>query len=151
LQDRVSGTGARGSALADAQSIQKGPETPHGPFRRCFRIVRIGNPLGCAAACRIDETGTRLGIDIGDRSLLLERIETARNSGDTAIGIFAQKMVNEEGMPFEVTEKDLPVDEEAERRAKRLKTAGIIGAIAALIGLVTGILLAVRSLKEHRR
>ncbi len=70
---------------------------------------------------------------------------------DTAIGIFAQKMVNEEGMPFEVTEKDLPVDEEAELRAKRLKTAGIIGAIAALIGLVTGILLAVRSLKEHRR
>ena len=65
---------------------------------------------------------------------------------DTAIGIFAQKMVNEEGMPFEVTEKDLPVDEDAER-----KTAGIIGAIAALIGLVTGILLAVRSLKEHRR
>ena len=24
---------------------------------------------------------------------------------DTAIGIFAQKMVNEEGMPFEVTER----------------------------------------------
>ena len=43
------------------------------------------------------------------------------------------------------------MDEEAERRAKRLKTAGIIGAIAALIGLVTGILLAVRSLKAHRR
>ena len=54
-------------------------------------------------------------------------------------------------MPLEGTEKALPVDEDAERRAKRLKTAGIIGAIAALIGLVTGILLAVRSLKEHRR
>lgn len=69
---------------------------------------------------------------------------------DTAISIFAQKMVNEEGMPFEVTEKDLPADEEAEKRARRLKTAGILGALAALIGLITGIILTVRALKRHR-
>lgn len=69
---------------------------------------------------------------------------------DTAISIFAQKMVNEEGMPFEVTEKDLPADEEAMRRARRLKTAGIIGALAALIGVVTGIVLTVRMFRNRR-
>ncbi len=69
---------------------------------------------------------------------------------DTAISIFAQKMVNEEGMPFEVTEKDLPADEEAMQRARRLKTAGIIGALAALIGVVTGIVLTVRMFRNRR-
>lgn len=69
---------------------------------------------------------------------------------DTAISIFAQKMVNEEGMPFEVTEKDLPADEESERRARRLKTAGIIGAIASLIGVITGIILTVRMFRGRK-
>ena len=48
----------------------------------------------------------------------------------TAINIFAQKMVNEQAMPFEVTAKDYPVDEEAVRkeRIEKIAKGALIGA-----------------------
>lgn len=55
---------------------------------------------------------------------------------DTAINIFAQKMVNEQGMPFEVTDKDLPADPESEKRAKVLKIAGIIALVSSVISAI---------------
>ena len=49
---------------------------------------------------------------------------------ETAMNIFAQKMVNEQQMPFEITAKDYPVDEEALRkeRMKKILASAAIGA-----------------------
>ena len=66
---------------------------------------------------------------------------------DTAINIFAQKMVNEQGMPFEVTEKDLPTDPEAEGRRKIVK---LVTVIALITGLVSAITLLISALKKRR-
>jgi DNA-damage-inducible protein J len=51
---------------------------------------------------------------------------------ETAVNIFAQKMVNEQGVPFEVTEKDYPADEEKCRKCKIIKLAAVFTAIGAL-------------------
>lgn len=66
---------------------------------------------------------------------------------DTAINIFAQKMVNEQGMPFEVTDKDLPVDEQAEKRGRLLKIAGIIALVTSVISAVA---LIVSLFRKHK-
>ncbi|GJM58748.1 type II toxin-antitoxin system RelB/DinJ family antitoxin [uncultured Dubosiella sp.] len=49
---------------------------------------------------------------------------------DTAMNIFAQKMVNEQAVPFEINQKDIPVDEDEERRAliKKVVKGSLIGA-----------------------
>ncbi|EOS61895.1 RelB/DinJ family addiction module antitoxin [Firmicutes bacterium M10-2] len=48
----------------------------------------------------------------------------------TAINIFAKKMVNEQAVPFEITEKDYPIDEDEERKArcKKIAKGALIGA-----------------------
>ena len=52
---------------------------------------------------------------------------------ETAMNIFAQKMVNEQQMPFEITAKDYPVDED-ELRKERMKKILASAAIGAGIG-----------------
>lgn len=49
-------------------------------------------------------------------------------SMDDAFQIFARKMVNEEGLPFEVTEADYPADEKEEKLKKpsRLQPASLL-------------------------
>lgn len=70
---------------------------------------------------------------------------------ETAMNIFARKMVNEQSMPFEVTENDLPVDEEKERRKKIFRIVGIVAAVSALILIITETCALIRTLKERRR
>lgn len=52
---------------------------------------------------------------------------------EEAMNIFAQKMVNEQAIPFEITEKDYPIDEEAIRKEKVRKICKYIGIGAGIL------------------
>lgn len=57
-------------------------------------------------------------------------------SMDDAFQLFARKMVNEQGIPFEVTEKEYPVDEKQEMIEKAIKWTAIITATVACISII---------------
>lgn len=57
-------------------------------------------------------------------------------SMDDAFQIFARKMVNEQGIPFEVTERDYPVDETEEKIKKAVGCAAIIAVIVSVVCLI---------------
>lgn len=62
---------------------------------------------------------------------------------EDAFQLFARKMVNEQEIPFEVTEKELPVDERDEKVIRFVRwtvlVAAIAGSIALLIKLIKSI------------
>lgn len=57
-------------------------------------------------------------------------------SMEDAFQLFARKMVNEQGIPFEVTEKEYPVDEKEEIIEKAVKWTAIITAVVAAVSLI---------------
>ena len=59
---------------------------------------------------------------------------------ETAMNIFAQKMVNEQQMPFEITAKDYPVDED-ELRKERMKKILASAAVGAGVGLALSLVI----------
>lgn len=70
------------------------------------------------------------------RDNLAELCDELGMSIDDAFQLFARKMVNEQGIPFEVTEKEYPVDEGKETVVKVVKiVAAVSAAIAALAAL----------------
>ena len=78
---------------------------------------------------------TNVVIEMNDK--LKEKFETTcDNLGmdmETAMNIFAQKMVYEQQVPFEITEKDYPKDE-VQLRKERMKKVLMGAAIGAGIG-----------------
>ena len=55
---------------------------------------------------------------------------------DDAFQLFARKMVNEQDIPFEVTEKELPVSEKEEAVRTIVKWSAIVAGVCALIVLL---------------
>lgn len=58
---------------------------------------------------------------------------------DDAFNLFARKMVNEQEIPFEVTEKDLPVSETEEAVRKIIKWSAIVAAVAGICALLSAL------------
>lgn len=70
-----------------------------------------------------------------------------------AINIFAQKMVNEQAVPFEINENDYPVDEDEKKKemiVKIFKVTGIVSAIV-LVSTLIGKLIVHLAKKEIRK
>lgn len=65
-------------------------------------------------------------------------------SVEDAFQIFARKMVNEQGIPFEVTEKEYPVEEKKNTFLKVAEIAAGVGVIAALIAGIVSIVKAIK-------
>lgn len=65
---------------------------------------------------------------------------------DDAFQIFARKMVNEQGIPFEVTEKEYPEDEKRENCLKLLRLGACI---ALIVTAVAGIFHCIRALRDR--
>lgn len=63
---------------------------------------------------------------------------------DDAFQLFARKMVNEQEIPFEVTEKDLPVSETKETIRVIVKWSAICAAAAASMALIVRLIRAIR-------
>lgn len=63
---------------------------------------------------------------------------------DDAFQLFARKMVNEQEIPFEVTEKDLPVSETKETIRVIVKWSAICVAAAASVALIVRLIRAIR-------
>lgn len=59
---------------------------------------------------------------------------------DDAFQLFARKMVNEQEIPFEVTEKELPVSEKEEAVLTVIKWGAIAAGIAACIALIASLI-----------
>ena len=55
---------------------------------------------------------------------------------DDAFQLFARKMVNEQEIPFEVTEKELPVSEKEEAVRTIVNWSAIVAGVCALIVLL---------------
>lgn len=58
---------------------------------------------------------------------------------DDAFQIFARKMVNEQEIPFEVTEKELPASDKEEVVVRILKWTSIAALCAATIALIVSL------------
>ncbi len=65
---------------------------------------------------------------------------------EDAFQLFARKMVNEQEIPFEVTEKELPIDERDEKVLRFVRFTVIFAAVATSIALLIKL---IRSLKKH--
>ncbi len=58
-------------------------------------------------------------------------------SPEEAVNIFAQKMVNEQGLPFELTPADYPYTEAPREKVRKvLKTAGCIAAAVGAVAII---------------
>lgn len=90
---------------------------------------------------------TNVGIELNSKlyNELDEICEDLGMSVDDAFQIFARKMVNEQGIPFEVTEKEYPHDE----KHQLIKVAKIAASAALIISLIWGIVHLVRDLKNR--
>ena len=98
---------------------------------------------------------TNVVIEMNDK--LKEQFETTcEDLGmdmETAMNIFAQKMVNEKQVPFEITEKDYPKDEVQVRKEylKKILTGAVIGAGAGfLLSLVIRLTVALAGNKDKK-
>ena len=81
---------------------------------------------------------TNISFELNDR-LADEMDEICENLGLTpeeAFEIFARKVVNEQGIPFEVTEKEFPRTEKEEKIRTIAKIVGCIAAFTAFVSLI---------------
>lgn len=70
------------------------------------------------------------------RDEMAELCDELGMSIDDAFQIFARKMVNEQEVPFEITDKELPHDDTDEVIVKVLKWTSIAALCAAVIALI---------------
>lgn len=84
---------------------------------------------------------TNVSFEMNDKlkNQMEEICEDLGMSMDDAFQIFARKMVNEDGIPFEVTEADYPREERDEKIKKLIGIGAAIAAVCALIALLTKI------------
>ncbi len=95
---------------------------------------------------------TNVSFEMNDKlkNQMEEICEDLGMSMDDAFQIFARKMVNEEGLPFEVTEADYPVDEKEEKLKKACAIAAATAAVCALIALIVRLFHKKEEKKEER-
>lgn len=95
----------------------------------------------------MDKTNVELQLNTKLYNEMDEVCEDLGMTVDDAFQIFARKMVNEQGIPFEVTEKEYPQED---HKALLLKITEMIAGIGLLIALTAGIVSLIRALKDHR-
>lgn len=78
------------------------------------------------------------------RDEMAELCDELGMSIDDAFQIFARKMVNEQEVPFEITEKELPGNDSDEVLVKVLKWTSIAALCAAAVALIVRLIKAVR-------